>query len=127
MVLKGVVRICPLDTTANIGIRFALRNLSCPGGCDLDRTHNFTLVGPNGQGSDPQSMPESMFAALNASEFDTAQHVTMASLVAHSVTGAIDDRTGSNPAFDLLGVTPGVPTAPSGGGLVVRSQSPASQ
>lgn len=123
MVTKGVVRICPYDTTAKIGTRFALGNVSCPGGYDLDKTHNFTLVGPNGENSGPQSVPESVIAALNASEFDNAQQVTLASLTSDAVTGAIEDQTGGRPAFDLLGVTPGVSTASGGSsGVINRSQ-----
>jgi hypothetical protein len=96
-------------------MRFALQNVACPGGYDLDQTHNFTTVGPNGENSGPQSVPVSVIDALNASEFTDAQQVTLASLLSDAVTGGIDNNNGGT-AFAILSATPGISVGGGGGG-----------
>jgi hypothetical protein len=115
MVLSGHVRICPTDTSGNPGIRFALRNVACRGGYDLDPTHNFTTVGADGENSGPQSVPVSVIEALNVSEFTNAQQITLASILPDAQTGGINNGGGENfTAPANFAAIPG--QAPAGGG-----------
>jgi hypothetical protein len=110
---SGHFRVCPQDTTHQMNITFARRNVGCKGGFELDANgKNFFLRSTDGTTDGPKTVPPEVLAIQN----QNAANGDPVSFPTDTVTGAIGPN-GDNGDFTPPTVPPtGSPGTASGGG-----------